>query len=65
MGGQLEDYMVTRPTISEQFDSLDARLIRIETQLTEMHEIFCKLYLAYEAMSSSPMFAALVGRLGK
>lgn len=44
---------------------LNERLIRIETQLTEIHEIFCKLYLAYEAMSTSPMFAALMGKMGK
>lgn len=45
--------------------TIEERLTHIESQLTEMHEIFCKLYEAYEALSNSPMFAALVGRLGK
>ena len=45
--------------------NLDERLTHIEQQLTEMHDIFCQLYQAYEAMSSSPMFAALIGKLGK
>lgn len=45
--------------------SIDERLTRIETQLTEMYEIFCKLYQAYVDMASSPMFTALVGKMGK
>lgn len=55
----IDTEVMTPPTIEE-------RLIHIETQLTEMHEIFCNLYKAYEAMTSSPMFASLIGnRLGK
>lgn len=52
-------------TKQSEYAIINERLISLETKLTEMYEIFCKLYQAYVDMASSPMFTALVGKMGK